>query len=46
MHMQTSFKFYKPLSVTDVSVSQCEAASALVLGLVEGMSKANFTGGW
>lgn len=44
--MQTSFKFSKPLSVTDVTVSQCEAASDLVLGLVEGMSEANFTGGW
>lgn len=44
--MQTSFKFYKPLSVTDVTVSQCEAASDLVLGLAEGMSEANFTGGW
>jgi len=44
--MQTSFKFYRPLSVTDVTASQCEAASDLVLGLVEGMSKANIPGGW
>lgn len=44
--MQTSFKFYKTLSVSDVTVSQCEAALDLVLGLVEGMSEANFPGGW
>lgn len=46
MHIQTSFKFYKTLSVSDVTVSQCEAALDLVLGLVEGMSEVNFTGGW
>lgn len=44
--MQTSFKLYKTLSVSDVTVSQCEAALDLFLGLVEGMSEVNFTGGW
>ena len=46
MQMQRPFKSYKPISVTNVTASQSEAASDLVQGLVEDVSEGDFTGGW